>query len=345
LYATNKWSLLQSIACWTLYKEGYIEPPVISDKPFDILLHQALSIVKSTAGIAHSELVRQLKINFAFSNINEDEIKEILDHLLQIDFLEKIQQELIIGVEGEYVVNSREFYTVFETPEDFKVIHQGKTIGSIPYSAQLLEHENIFLAARIWKITYVDEKAKKIEVAVANDGKKPNFPGSGIVIHPRIRHQMLEILYSNVEYDFLDQLAADAIKELRREFSTFKLQNLGTDRPLMVGEIFLEFYSFTGTRINRAIGFLLTKAGIKNIIDEHCSLIDIEAKQEDFHATLLKIAAGEINFDLEDSIILKSSKWSVYLPDKYQNHLLQNSYFDFEGAHHFLKNLKVIINT
>ncbi|MFY7813841.1 MAG: DEAD/DEAH box helicase, partial [Chryseobacterium taeanense] len=40
LYATEKWSLLQSIACWLLYKEGYIEPPAICEKPYDLLLHQ-----------------------------------------------------------------------------------------------------------------------------------------------------------------------------------------------------------------------------------------------------------------------------------------------------------------
>jgi ATP-dependent Lhr-like helicase len=32
LYATNEWSLLQSIACWLLYKEGFIEPPQKNEK-------------------------------------------------------------------------------------------------------------------------------------------------------------------------------------------------------------------------------------------------------------------------------------------------------------------------
>ncbi len=71
LYATNAWSLLQSIACWNLYKEGFIEPPTICEKPYDILVHQALSIVKGHNGISFTELTKQLKENFAFKVIEE----------------------------------------------------------------------------------------------------------------------------------------------------------------------------------------------------------------------------------------------------------------------------------
>ena len=39
VYTTNEWSLLQSIACWLLYTEGFIEPPQNYDKPYDILGH------------------------------------------------------------------------------------------------------------------------------------------------------------------------------------------------------------------------------------------------------------------------------------------------------------------
>src|SRR5688572_28234508 len=40
LYATKQWRLLQSLACWLLYNEGFIEPPLVIEKPYDILLHQ-----------------------------------------------------------------------------------------------------------------------------------------------------------------------------------------------------------------------------------------------------------------------------------------------------------------
>jgi ATP-dependent Lhr-like helicase len=80
LYATNEWSLLQSIACWLLYKEGFIEPPQKIEKPYDILVHQALSITKGYSGIKLTDLIKQLRENSAFKGIELIEIEEILNH-------------------------------------------------------------------------------------------------------------------------------------------------------------------------------------------------------------------------------------------------------------------------
>jgi len=166
LYATNQWSLLQSLACWLLYKEGFIEPPLRNERPYDILLHQALSITKGHSGIRLTDLVKQLKENFTFNQIEVSEIESILNHLISVDFLEKLQHEVIIGIEGEKIVNSRDFYSVFKTEENFKVVNAGNTIGELPFSPQIIEDENILLAAKIWKIKFIDFKSKKIEANV-----------------------------------------------------------------------------------------------------------------------------------------------------------------------------------
>ncbi|MEX2594938.1 MAG: helicase-related protein [Anditalea sp.] len=201
LYATDKWSLLQSLACWLLYKDGFIEPPQVDEKPYDILVHQAISITKGHSGIQILDLVTQLKQNTAFKKIELNEIQEIISHLIEIDLLERLRQEVIIGIEGEKVVNSRHFYTMFQSEEQFKVVHAGNNIGEVPFSPQFTENENIFLAARIWKIKFVDEQSKRVEVLPAHDGKKPIFFGGGGKIHPKIREKMLEILYSKMSYD------------------------------------------------------------------------------------------------------------------------------------------------
>jgi hypothetical protein len=43
----------------------------------------------------------------------------------------------------------------------------------------------ILLSAKIWKIKFVDHKAKKIEVIPAKDGKKPMFFGGGATVHQK----------------------------------------------------------------------------------------------------------------------------------------------------------------
>jgi len=351
LYATNEWSLLQSIACWFLYKEGFIEPPQKNEKPYDILVHQALSITKGHSGIRLTELINQLQENAAFNQIELSEIDEILKHLIEIDFLEKLQHEVIIGVEGEKVVNSRGFYSVFKTEENFKVVNAGNTIGEIPFSPQIVEDENILLSAKIWKIKFVDHKAKKIEVIPTKDGKKPMFFGGGATIHQRIREKMFEVLYSKTDYDFLDQPSCDETEILRKYFSVFNITNLQSDRPLLTAEKKLQLYTFTGTRINRTIQLLLNIAGIKNTLDDSSSSFDIEVPKQELISKWSYLSFPLTNIDTHISTLLQTnpalldfSKWGSFLPDNYKIKLLKDRYFDIEQTEQLLRTIKLIEN-
>ena len=351
LYATNEWSLLQSIACWLLYKEGFIEPPQKNEKPYDILVHQALSITKGHSGIRLTELINQLQENAAFNQIELSEIEEILKHLIEIDFLEKLQHEVIIGVEGEKVVNSRDFYSVFKTEENFKVVNAGNTIGEIPFSPQIIEDENILLSAKIWKIKFVEHKAKKIEVIPTKDGKKPMFFGGGATIHQRIREKMFEVLYSKTDYDFLDQPSCDETEILRKDFSVFNITNLQSDRPLLKAEKHLQLFTFTGTRINRTIQLLLNIAGIKNTLDDSSSSFDIEVPKQELISKWSYLSFPLTNIDTHISTLLQTnpalldfSKWGSYLPDNYKIKLLKYRYFDIEQTAQLLRTMKLIEN-
>lgn len=351
LYATDKWSLLQSLACWLLYKDGFIEPPQTAEKPYDILLHQALSITKEHSGIPLKELSKKLKENFAFNQIDILEIEEILNHLIEIDYLEKLRYEVIIGIEGEKVVNSREFYSVFKTEENFKVVSAGNTIGQIPFSPQIVEDENLLLAAKIWKIRFIDFKSKKIEVIPAKDGKKPMFFGSGGIINPKIREKMLEILFSTTNFDVLDEPSGNVIKEIRKDFSVFDINDTQIERPLLSAEKHMQLFTFTGTRINRTIQLLLNTAGIKNTLDDSCSRFNIEVPKEVLLNNFKKLTLPISEIDnhiagllVNTPTLLDFSKWGIYLPEKYQVKLIKDKYFDIESAERLLNQMRIIEN-
>jgi ATP-dependent Lhr-like helicase len=351
LYATNQWSLLQSLACWLLYKEGFIEPPLSSERPYDILLHQALSITKGYSGIKLNDLIKQLKENFAFDQISIREIEEIINHLIEIDFLEKIQDEVIIGIDGEKIVNGRDFYSVFKIEEAFKVVNAGNTIGAIPFSPQIREDENILLAARIWKITGVDFKSKKIDVVPAKDGKKPIFSGGGSVINPKIREKMLGILYSKDDFDILDKPSFEKIEMMRNDFAVFDLNNLKINRPLLVTDKNIYLYTFTGTRINRTILMLFNIAQIKCVLDDSSGEFELEISSKELLSKwdALKGFLGNIDnhiFNLlqTTSSLLDFSKWGMYLPYKFQVKLVREKYFDIPGTEQFLNSIKPIEN-
>lgn len=356
LYATDRWSLLQSLASWLLYKEGFIEPPDVTEKPYDILLHQILSVVKGKGGINRSDLIKTIEANFAFGNIEEKEVKEIIEYLISTDMLEKLGKEIIVGVEGEKIVNNKDFYSVFKTEENFKVINSGNTIGEIPWSLQIREDENILLAARIWKIKLVDFKARKIIVIKAPDGKKPVFGGTGGMVHPQIRLKMLEILRSDTSYDILDHPGQDEINELRKDFSIFNLNDISYDRPVLEKENLseqeseknctLRFCSFTGTKINRTIELLLHISGIVCDMDDKTSSFCINTSKENFESIIKKEYFGVDeyigNLLDEKPSVLDFSKWGKFLPKPYRISLLRDKYYDINNTITFLKKINLI---
>ncbi|WP_300691135.1 DEAD/DEAH box helicase [Chryseobacterium sp.] len=351
LYATGPWSLLQSLACWLLYKEHYIEPVSINKKPYDVLVHQLLSIVKGTSGIPLPQLLGEITSNITFSNIKAEQIEEVITYLIANDFLEKLGSEVIIGIEGEKVVNSKDFYTLFETPVFFKVSGNGVKIGELPLTPQIKEDENIYLSARIWRIIDIDYKSKKIEVVPAVDGKKPMFLGDSADTAYKIREKMLEILVSKEEFDLLDQTGHEAIEILRKDFSVFKINDFRTDRPLLKRNENLTFYSFTSSKINKTLHFILNRLGIENVLTDNESSFEIKSCLASEFIIALKNTdqASEITNALtellEDSPgMIDFSKWGKYLPIQYQAELLKEKYFDFEGCYAYLRNLEIIEN-
>ncbi|MEJ5048871.1 DEAD/DEAH box helicase [Chryseobacterium culicis] len=351
LYATEPWSLLQSLACWMLYKEQYIEPVSINKKPYDIMVHQLLSTVKSSSVISLPELVEEITRNSAFSEISMEETEEIIHYLTAIDFFEKLGNELIIGIHGEEVVNTKEFYSLFDAPVFFKVSSSGVKIGELPLSPQIRENENIYLSAKIWSIKDIDYQTKKIEVIPAKDGKKPKFFGDAADTAHQIREKMLEILISKEQYDFLDDVAQQIIILLRSEFSSFIINDCKKKRPLLNHNEKITFYSFTSSKINRTIELILDSLNIENRLDPQKSAFEIEdCTLEELKTVLSRPDIGqnidEVLTDLLESRpeIIDFSKWGKYLPVTYQIKLLKEKYFDLKGCYAYLKDLEITEN-
>ncbi|MFA5433946.1 MAG: DEAD/DEAH box helicase [Candidatus Paceibacterota bacterium] len=349
IYATDKWSLLQSLACWLLYKADFLEPIKTAKKPYDILLHQLLSIVKQLSGCSKNELLKRLKTNSAFQLFEDFEINSMIEEAIKSDYLEVIQHELILGIEGEKIVNTREFYSVFKTEPNFKVIFSGKKIGDIPFSPQIKIDENILLAAKIWKIVDIDFNAGKIIVIPALDGKKPMFFGGGGNIHPRIREEMLRILKSDEVYQELDKNSNSVLEELRNDFKRVQINDFKYDKPFINKEGKLIIYSFTGTKVNRSLQFLIHLVGFEVSMNDHESSLELYINISDFEKLIEKtlVAFNNIDYYLQTAIeenesLLSFSKWGNYLPINYKCEILKERYFDFESAVDLMSNIKLV---
>jgi ATP-dependent Lhr-like helicase len=347
LYATNKWDLLQSIACWELYKSGFVEPVYNQEKPYDLLFHQTLSILKETCGIAPSLLLDKLKKNVAFRSFDESEIAAILSYMIKADYIEDLKRDLIVGYEGEKLTNTREFYSMFTTAEMFKVIHAGNKIGEIDVSPMVIIDANILLAAKIWKIKDIDHETKKILVIPTNDGKRPAYFGEGADVHPKIREKMLELIYSEINIEQIDKTAVDCLQELNFDFKEFVIEDLLHDRPVILKGKNIELYTFTGSKIDRTIRFLLRTAGIEAILKGVS--IDIYLPADQLIPTLqkqLELLPQNISEMMDDNpASFPLSKWGQYLPLEMQKQYVLKNEFDVKGTREFVDGLRMVYSS
>ena len=346
LYATNKWDLLQSIACWELYKSGFVEPVYNQEKPYDVLFHQTLSILKETNGIAPALLLEKLKKNAAFKAFDETEIASLLSYMIKADYIEDLKRELIVGYKGEKLTNTMDFYSMFTTKDVFRIIHAGNRIGEVDFSPMIKIDDNIFLAAKIWKIKDIDSKAKKILVIPTNDGKRPDYYGTGPDVHPRIREKMLELIYSNINTEQADQKAIDCLEELHFDFKVFAIEDLLHDRPVIIREQSIEFYAFTGCKINRTLITLLESANIDAKLDLSKVFIEIDVSADQLipllqqQLELFPQYISELMDEYPDRFLL--SKWGQFLPIEMQKQYVLRNEFDIEGTRAFVNGLRLV---
>jgi len=348
LYATGKWSLLQSLACWELYKQEFIEPPFVALKPFDLFAHQLLAVVKQYSGLPISILKTELEQNFAFKDITSEEFDDILSHLIETDMLEQLGKEVIIGLEGERIVNSRDFYSVFATEIHFKVLHDGKSIGDLPSSSPIMIEDNILLAAKIWKVVDIDFRSRKIFVKPTNDGKPPIFGGEPGNTHPLVRQKMLELLMTSSIHPELDEQCCAILDDMRQVFKDIPIESLEDDRPLFVGENSYKFYTFQGSKIFDTLKFILSTAGLEFRHQDALASIEID-KEQGFEWSAPKLLAvfqdldHHLAFRIETNpAILSFAKWAILLPKGKQIELLKSRRYDFKGAMKFINSVRWI---
>lgn len=349
LYATEKWSLLQSLACWNLYEKDELEAISFPAKPYDIALHQILSFVKQSSGCTINGVIKSIKNTEVLALITEEELREIISDAVTTDLLEMIRNELIIGIEGEKIVNSREFFSVFKSEYNLKVLNSGRTIGEIPYSPQIQLDQNIFLSAKVWKIIDIDFKSKKIHVIKANDGKSPLFFGSSGVISPIIRVEMLKILKNEISYFAQDDDCYGVIKDLMSDFVNFTIKDYEHDRPIILTPDKLKFYTFNGTKFNRTFSFILKMLDISFNLYDQKSSFELDMNLIKFKEVLKKIekSSNQIDFWLsrelqENESLISFSKWASFLSPKHQIEIIKERYFDFEKTFEFLKSINLV---
>ncbi|MGB5854896.1 MAG: DEAD/DEAH box helicase [Oceanisphaera sp.] len=340
--------LLQSIAMIRLLVAGkWFEPADTEQFHFSTLLHQVLAVTAQWGGVRADQLYRTLCQTGPFQKVTVDHFKQLLLQMGKDELLTQLSSgELVLGLQGERLVSHYTFYAVFKTPEEFRVVASGKTLGTLPIDTMILVDQHIVFGGKRWKVVGIDTDKKVINVEHAKGGEPPKFGGSGMGIHDVVRQEMFSI-YREGDYritagaskvDFLDDMARDLFAEGQGLFNDLNLDN----EPVIQQGNNVYVLPWLGDKVVNTLVVLLAKLGYKT--SAFAGVIEIEkADAKQVRKDLLSLLDSQLPSAKELAALVPEKdieKYDKYLPEA----LLEEGYgrraFDIYTSTDWIKKIK-----
>ena len=332
--------LLQSLAMIRLLlSEKWYEPPDTGLYHFSTLLHQILAVLAQWGGVRPDQLWSILCKVGIFGEVTIKQFKILLTHMGDIGLITQLDSgELVLGVAGERMVSHYTFYAVFQTPEEYRVVVEEKTLGTVPVDSPLLPDQLIIFGGRRWKIKDIDVDKKVIFVMPAKGGRPPKFGGGSMTVHDRIRQEMYQIYRSGdyritvdeTKLEFLDGSGKDLFQE---GWKYFRDANLENDHVIQHGKC-TYIVPWMGDKLVNTLAMMLNHAGYKT--STYAGVIEIE----DVDASVIKEYLGVMvtssvpsNTSLAKSVKNKlTEKYDYLLPESLLNLGYGAKTFDSENT-------------
>jgi len=328
--------LLQSLAMIRLLlNEKWYEPSDTNLYHFSTLLHQVLAVIAQWGGVRPDQLWGLLCKAGPFGKITVDHFKELLSHMGEIGLIIQLGSgELVLGEIGEQMVSHYTFYAVFKTYEEYRIVVEGKTLGTLPIDSFLLPEQHIVFGGRRWKIKEIDADRKTILVTPAKGGKPPKFRGDGMSVHDRIRQEMYEIYRSGdyriavgeTKLEFLDRAGKDLFQEGLKHF---KDTNLETERIFQDGKN-VYIVPWMGDKLVNTLVVMLNQSSYKAY--SYAGIVEIEnANAGEIKEYFGIIASSPVpsNTYLAESVVNKQTeKYDHLLPESLLNVAYGEKAFD-----------------
>jgi ATP-dependent Lhr-like helicase len=218
--------LVQSIAMVECLKCGWCEPPAKAGLHLSTLIHQTMALILQTGGIRPAAAWTVLCSQGPFKAVDKKLFADLLRCMASPE--NKLIEQgpdgaLMIGAYGEPITASHEFYPVFATEREYRMVFDSKALGTYPLNSPIARGETIIFAGRRWKVLEIDDRARVITVKPTRAGMPPYFAGEGGAIHDQIVVTMRDILNSQESFGYLDSNAAEMLEAARSAFRDLKL--------------------------------------------------------------------------------------------------------------------------
>lgn len=330
---------VQTAAMISLLIEHWCEPPAVAGAHYSTLIQQLLSAIAQYGGLRAAQSFQLLCASHApFDGVTKDDFAELLRTLGKQDVLIQDHSGLLLhGRVGDRIVNHYTFYAAFASDEEFRLVANGKTLGTLPVSQMLTPQQRILFGGRTWIVEEIDEPHNIIYVAPAKGGAPPMFNGGAGRVHTRVRQRMRELYMARDFVPFLDATAQRFLDEGREAFNRLALQ----DQVMVDQGSQIVLVTWLGDAANEAIACLLMAR------DLHASAgrLGVEVQRSgrslgEIESLLSDVASSPI--PPLDELLAKASnlvrqKWDGLLSPHLLNETYVSSNLDLDEARHWLQ--------
>lgn len=328
------WEFIRTIAIIELYvRDHWLEPIPPKNHAYNLLYHQTMSCLKSNGEMSPPGLAQSILTLEPFRQISQEDYRRLLRHLLEIEQLERSENGgLLIGRQGEKVVNSYKFLTVFLAPEYFLVKEENRAIGTVdkPYPVGV----RFALAGMSWETVDINVKSKVIFVK--------RVQGISVVdwdvdfdaeLHTVLVRKIRSILESEDDYPYLSARCRERLREIR-----YIAGNSGILRRLVTPLSDKKFavFPWVGTRQLVTLHYALLQRKVKSrLLWRTCLYLEVvfsgSGKElENIIGDILHSELDLYSLPLPDKIQVRG-KYNEFIPADLLRKQFIEDYLDFEG--------------
>jgi ATP-dependent Lhr-like helicase len=285
--------LIRSIAMIDLLLEGWCEPPKPQALHLSTLVHQILSVIAQRGGASASVVYNVLCREGPFRKVTTEVFADVLRAIGQPEtgLIEQAGSGLLLlGPAGEKLVEHYSFYAVFQTPEEFRLVAEGRDLGTLPIDNVLAPGMLLIFSGRRWVVQEIHDHEKVIVVKPAKAGVPPVFGGDAGNIHDKVIDRMFTVLEGDSSPAYMDSVSLTMLEEARAEY---QLLGFRTENIHSLGEHTSIIATRVGTVKTSTLALALRSQGFS--VEQHDGFLLVEAGDEtpDLRSVLANFRSGE----------------------------------------------------
>lgn len=329
---------VQCIAMINLLLKKWCEPAPGNQYHLSTLVQQTLSVIGQYGGVRASQLWSLLCETGPFCLVDQQIYAGLLKALGEHSLITQMRDgQLVLGVKGERLVENYNFYTAFNTPEEYRLECEARVIGTVPIDKPLVVRQLIIFAGKRWEVLSINSDKKVITLKRASGGRPPKFGGDGQSVHDIVRQEMRRFYIDKSIPIYLDKTAKETLSEGIECFHSLGLENTSL---LQIGSA-VHIFPWCGDQITSTITILLRRAGLA--ADCFGGVIDIRnCTLDTFYKTVSTIlpnrlpTSEELASHIPDTIV---EKHDPFIPKELRDLAYGRRYFDVNGAAKWMKGL------